>query len=97
MNRTTTPALASIGIGIGKEVFHVVGFEADGKIAFRRKLGTGLDHPAIWACPVPAMSGKGPDPAPINRDQGAVAVVLDLVNPVRRRRAVPAQASGFPA
>jgi hypothetical protein len=34
---TTTP-LASIGIDIGKEVFHVVGFDADGKIAFRRKI-----------------------------------------------------------
>jgi hypothetical protein len=33
----TTP-LASIGIDIGKEVFHVVGFGTDGKIAFRRKI-----------------------------------------------------------
>jgi hypothetical protein len=30
---TTTP-LASIGIDIGKEVFHIVGFSADGTIAF---------------------------------------------------------------
>ena len=35
---TTTQPLASIGIDIGKEVFHVVGFGADGKIAFRRKI-----------------------------------------------------------
>jgi transposase len=34
----TTAPLASIGIDIGKEVFHVVGFGADGKIAFRRKI-----------------------------------------------------------
>jgi transposase len=34
---TTTP-FASIGIDIGKEVFHVVGFGTDGKIAFRRKI-----------------------------------------------------------
>jgi transposase len=34
---TTTP-LASIGIDIGKEVFHVVGFITDGKITFRRKI-----------------------------------------------------------
>ena len=33
----TTP-LASIGIEIGKKVFHVVGFGTDGKIAFRRKI-----------------------------------------------------------
>ena len=30
--------MASIGIDIGKEVFHIVGFGADGKIAFRRKI-----------------------------------------------------------
>ena len=34
----TTPPLASIGIDIGKEVFHIVGFSIDGKIAFRRKI-----------------------------------------------------------
>ena len=33
-----TAPLASIGIEIGKEVFHVVGFGNDGKIAFRRKI-----------------------------------------------------------
>jgi transposase len=35
---TTTQPLASMGIDIGKEVFHVVGFGTDGKIAFRRKI-----------------------------------------------------------
>ena len=35
---TATPPLASIGIDIGKEVFHLVGFDTDGKIAFRRKI-----------------------------------------------------------
>ena len=35
---TTTPPVVSIGIDIGKEVFHVVGFGADGKIAYRRKI-----------------------------------------------------------
>ena len=35
---TTIPPLASIGIDIGKEVFHVVGFSTDGRIAFRRKI-----------------------------------------------------------
>ena len=35
---TNTPALASIGIDIGKEVFHIVGFGTNGKIAFRRKI-----------------------------------------------------------
>jgi len=31
-------SLASIGIDIGKEVFHLVGFGTDGRIAFRRKI-----------------------------------------------------------
>jgi transposase len=35
---TTIPPLASIGIDIGKEVFHIVGFSTDGRIAFRRKI-----------------------------------------------------------
>ena len=35
---TTVAPLASIGIDIGKEVFHLVGFSTDGKIAFRRKI-----------------------------------------------------------
>src|SRR5271170_5979832 len=35
---TTIPPLASIGVDIGKDVFHLVGFGTDGKIAFRRKI-----------------------------------------------------------
>jgi hypothetical protein len=35
---TTARPLSSIGIDIGKEVFHVVGFGTDGKIAFHRKI-----------------------------------------------------------
>jgi transposase len=35
---TNQPSLASIGIDIGKEVFHIVGFGIDGKITFRRKI-----------------------------------------------------------
>ena len=38
MDTTTTRPLSSIGIDIGKEVFHVVGFGTDGKIAFRHKI-----------------------------------------------------------
>jgi transposase len=37
MDITAAP-LASIGIDIGKEVFHIVGFSTNGKIAFRRKI-----------------------------------------------------------
>jgi transposase len=35
---TTISPLASIGIDISKEVFHIVGFRTDGRIAFRRKV-----------------------------------------------------------
>ena len=30
--------LASVGIDIGKEVFHLVGFDLEGKIVLRRKI-----------------------------------------------------------
>ena len=36
MESNPTP-LAAIGVDIGKEVFHLVGFGVDGKIAFRRR------------------------------------------------------------
>ena len=32
------PALMSIGIDIGKDVFHIVGFDPGGRIALRRKI-----------------------------------------------------------
>src|SRR5919112_6772931 len=35
---TTAAPVAVIGVDIGKEVFHLVGFVADGKIAFRKKI-----------------------------------------------------------
>src|SRR3954451_20902657 len=35
---TSIAPLASIGIDIGKEVFHVVGLSTDGRIAFPRKI-----------------------------------------------------------
>ena len=30
-SKQTLPALASVGIDIGKDVFHIVGFDPDGK------------------------------------------------------------------
>ena len=41
MNRTTSNTeaeLTVVGIDIGKDVFHLVGFDTNGKIAFRRKI-----------------------------------------------------------
>jgi transposase len=35
---TTLSPLATIGVDIGKEVFHIVGLSTDGRIAFRRKI-----------------------------------------------------------
>jgi transposase len=32
------PELTAIGVDIGKDIFHIVGFSADGKIALRRKI-----------------------------------------------------------
>ena len=40
MDKAENPStvLVTIDIDIGKDVFHVVGFGADGKIVFRRKI-----------------------------------------------------------
>jgi transposase len=35
-SNSSSPAV--IGVDIGKEVFHLVGFAADGKISFRRRI-----------------------------------------------------------
>ena len=48
---TITSPLASIGIDIGKEVFHIVDFGTDGKIAFRRKIKRLALVPAIYVKP----------------------------------------------
>ena len=41
------PSPVVIGVDIGKEVFHLVGFTADGKIAFRRRIKRlGLNTPS---------------------------------------------------
>jgi hypothetical protein len=36
--RTNMSSPLVIGVDIGKEVFHLVGFGIDGKIAFRRRI-----------------------------------------------------------
>jgi len=37
-SQRNVPALSSVGIDIGKDVFHLVGFDPDGTIAIRRKV-----------------------------------------------------------
>mgnify|MGYP003973091099 CR=1 FL=1 len=38
ISKPNTISFTSIGIDIGKEVFHLVGFDTDGKIVLRRKI-----------------------------------------------------------
>jgi hypothetical protein len=37
-SRTEPQAFSSIGVDIGKEVFHLVGFDSNGKVVLRRKI-----------------------------------------------------------
>ena len=37
-SKQTIPVLSSVGIDIGKNVFHLVGFDSDGKVALRRRI-----------------------------------------------------------
>ena len=37
-SKTNQPSFSSIGIDIGKDVFHIVAFDRDGKIALRKKI-----------------------------------------------------------
>jgi hypothetical protein len=53
---------------------------------FAGQLAGSLDHPAIGSGPVPAMTREGSDLAAVDDDQGAVAVILDLVNPASSPR-----------
>ena len=46
------------------------------------QLATSLDNPAIGARPVIAVAGEGADLAAVNDHQGAIAIMLDFVNPV---------------
>ncbi|EIM30635.1 MULTISPECIES: hypothetical protein [Microvirga] len=41
------PTLTMIGIDIGKDVFSLVGFDAEGKIACRRKIKRGGNHAEV--------------------------------------------------
>src|SRR5262245_47439113 len=48
---------------------------------FAGELAGSLDPPAIGSGPVPAMTRVGSDLATVDDDKGAVAIVLNLVNP----------------
>ncbi len=36
--RTEPQAFSSIGVDIGKDVFHLIGFDSNGKVVLRRKI-----------------------------------------------------------
>jgi hypothetical protein len=61
------------------------------------ELPQSFDHPVVGSGPVPAMSGESLTLALVDDEQGAIAVVLDLVKSSPLRRVVPARVWGFPA
>ncbi len=55
-SKQNVSARASVGIDFGKNVFHIVGFDTDGKIVLRRKMATAsicfpLLRPAAFRLP----------------------------------------------
>ena len=72
---TTVVPLASIGIDIGKEVFHLVGFGADGKIAFRRKIKR-LALIDTFKKLAPCVVGMEACPAPISSAERYVSSAM---------------------
>lgn len=67
----TTAPLALIGVDIGKEVFHLVGFGIDGKIAFRRKIKR-LALIETFKKLLPCVVGMEPASAPISQPCSAL-------------------------
>lgn len=54
-SKDSIPALASVGIDIGKDIFHAVGFDSDGKIVLRRKFKRSaleVEFAKLPPCPV---------------------------------------------
>ena len=72
MDPSQNTPLTSIGIDIGKEVFHLVGFGTDGKIAFRRKIKRLALVETFKKLP-PCVVGWRPASAPISSAELASA------------------------
>ena len=62
-NEQSTQTFASIGIDIGKDVFHIVGFDASGKVVLRKKFKR-LALEAELAKLQPSIVALGPASAP---------------------------------
>jgi len=63
----TADNLTVIGVDIGKDVFHIVGFDVDGKIALRRKMGGSMNRQTnstkkiVVACVFAMLAGCASD------------------------------------
>ena len=51
-HQTTTEAIATIGIDLGKNTFHLIGMDARGKILLRRKIARGQLQSCLANVPV---------------------------------------------
>jgi hypothetical protein len=71
----------SKGVEVGKAVLVLDDHLAIDQGGLAGQPGASLDHPLIGPRPIIAVPSEGAGLAAINDDQGAVAVVLDLVNP----------------
>ena len=69
------------GIEVGDAVLVLDDHLAIDQGGLAGQLAAGIDHPLIGPRPVIAVAGEGADLAAIDDDQGAIAVILDLVNP----------------
>jgi hypothetical protein len=69
------------GMEIGDAVLVLDDHLAIDQSRFAGQPGAGIDNPLIGPRPVIAVAGEGTDLATFDDDQGAVTIVLDLVNP----------------
>ena len=71
----------SKGIEVGEAVLVLDDHLAIDQGRFAGQPGASIDHPLIGRRPVIAVPGEGADLAAIDDDQGAIAIIFDLVNP----------------
>jgi hypothetical protein len=69
------------GKKVGDAVLVLDGHLTIDQSRFAGQPGAILDHPPIGSRPVIPVPGEGADLAAIDNDQGAIAVIFDVVNP----------------
>ncbi len=83
-HQTTTEAITTIGIDLGKNTFHLIGMDARGKIVLRRKVSRGqlqsclaglpdrpgglCRSPSRWAATRCPRPRRAPAPGPVRQD-----------------------------